>query len=320
MNRRDFLAGLTTIPLLTQYGDLEVPAYTEVRNVTVYDGKVILREGARVDGLRILATNQTNNRTSVLNSALMVAGPNCSIKNVLIRNYDNAISCRQPNTMFENIHIENYVRGLYIGRTEYCTVQNLYTRGRSPNAGFDPGHNALLLGGVRNSACSGIHLQDSGEHGIRIGGRGGSHNLSLNNVIVTKPGQCGLKIFGTGRSSNIVVSGLNVTDCSWGGASSSNEDGLRIQNAEEITVTGFSVSNKDRATSSYDGIFLKDVTGVTVQGARINRPHRYGMRLEGHVERTDLRGAVITEPGFQSVSIGGSTTNILIDGMPSMGF
>lgn len=202
-------------------------------------------------------------------------------------------------SFFRNITITNYVTGLYVRDNVNCEYNGLLARTTSPSATGGAGENGLLMesgkeeNGLRNCHFTNIRVQDSGEHGVRLGGLLPAQNLYFSDVRTFNTGAAGAGA--TGGSGfkalmfdqagtyhkNIVVDGLVVEDCSTTGTGAGNFAGIVFGLCDGVTVNNAIVRNRNNTYSSWDAYNLYECKNVTMTGIMALNCRRHAIRMEG---------------------------------------
>jgi hypothetical protein len=107
----------------------------------------------------------------------------------------------------------------------------------------------------------------------------------ITGVTIDGPGQCGIKLRGY---RDITVSGVTVVDCAYNNTTGTNEDGFRFEYCVDVSLSGASVFTKNKASSCYCGLYLNNVTTLTVQGLFVDTPTYSAVCVE------DTNGAAVT--------------------------
>ena len=133
-----------------------------------------------------------------------------------------------------------------------------------------------------------------------------NRDLSFTNVKVTRPGQCGLKIRNiAAKTTGISIDGLTVQDAHFGNRAGWNEDGLRIELAEDVSVTGFSLSRKQNSTSSaHDGIYISGSSNVRIVAPEISDVENTGIRISDGGNAQSMTGIIIESPRIAGTRLG----------------
>jgi len=283
---------------------------------TTFDVDRVIQVGANcvVEHMVISSVDQISNRDSSLDAAVRFSGASSYGRNIVVENFDNAFAVLSVDSVtLQNIRARSYVRGLYCSESDFLNVAGFHAETQSANATTDPGHNGLLIEECRRGTFSDIFITESGEHGIRIGGSSahGSEFLTFGNIVVNRPGQCGFKINdGTNRTGNIQVNGLQTVDCSWANATGTNEDGLRIEDSDIVTVYGFSNYAVDQADASYNGIYITNSTKVTIDSPNIQDTADSGIMIDDDQGSfTDIRvnNAKLFNTGSHGINVNSPT-------------
>jgi len=245
---------------------------------------LVVGDDSQLLNISVTSTDQQANTALNDHGAIRLIGDRIKANGLTVSSWDRTVNASGEDITIDDIRIDTFVRGLYADVCDNLQVNGVKAHTKSANATTSPGHNSVLLSEIRYSDFSNLMLADAGEHALRIGSSttNASRSLTFSNVQAIRPGQCGFKIQDTGafRTQDITINGLLVRDCSFGGASSSNEDGLRIMQADGVTVTGFSVMKQENVgTSSYNGIFIEDASYVTITDPTIDDTADSGIKL-----------------------------------------
>jgi hypothetical protein len=161
--------------------------------------------------------------------------------------------------------------------------------------------------GAQSGKPANLDIRDSGEHGIYVAGSpNANRDLSFTNVKITRPGQCGLKIRNiAAKTIGISIDGLTVQDAHYGNRAGWNEDGLRIELAEDVSVTGFSLSRKRNSKSSaHDGIYISGSSNVRIVAPEISDVENTGIRISDGGNSQSMTGIIIESPRISGTRFG----------------
>ena len=273
----------------------EIPA-----GVTINRG-FNLAAGAELHNVRIVSTEQQANTRSQEHAAVNINGNGTRIDYLTVENFDSVIRCEgsSEDGAWSNITIVSYLQAFDLYDCRKFSLSDFLVHTRSPNAGTNPGHNGLTLRGAKSGRLSNIDIRDSGEHGIYIAGSPiANSDLRFVDVKVTRPGQCGLKIRNTAaRTTGISIDGLVVQDAHFGNKAGWNEDGLRIELAEDVSVTGFFLTRSDDARSSaHDGIYISRSSKVRIVAPIIRDVANTGIRIRDEGVGPRMSDIIIDSP------------------------
>lgn len=280
--------------------------------ITINRGINLSGGGSQAFDIRVTAADQQANTATQQHAAFNVNGDDTRVRGVVVENFDHAVRLEEGDDCFwSDFLIVSYATGINMDQLDRFFLTNVLCHTKSANASASPGDNAIVMGNVRYGKFANLDLQDAGEHGVRVGGSTiGALQLAFSNVQISRPGQCGFKISGTERARDISISGLSVVDCHWGNAAGTNEDGLRIEKADRVHVTGFSVDSRDSTDGScYDGIFIHDSTEITIVSPKIKDCVNHGIHLSDAGLETDLNQIYITSPTMNTIGGNGITIN-----------
>lgn len=232
------------------------------------------------DTVYIKSVDQQSTVNDSIDALVQIRGNYISLGRLVVENADHAITAFDCNyILVNNLDITSYLRGLKIESVNGFWLYSGHARTISPNAGPHPGHNGFLAENSNNWHVTNYTVEDSGEHGFRIGGDN-SNNWSWVNCASIKPGQCGFKVnpSGNGVIRDGLITGCWARDCSWGNASGTNEDGLRLEKCRNVTVEGFKCYTST-GSKAYDGIFINGCHDITINNPYINTTARDCIRI-----------------------------------------
>ena len=182
--------------------------------------------------------------------------------------------------------------------------------GQSANARYTPGHNGVLLEVVKPGTGDGLVVdrlvvEDSGEHGFRIGGKETVAHTKFLHCTARRAGGTGFKTLpGPGdvegnsvRARGVVFDHCTVEDA---GQINRNTSGFLIQRADDVRITAPIIRKKDRAYSCIEGLRMSGVRRARVTGASIRDTRQYGVHVDaeyGNVENLHIDGEIKTDSG-----------------------
>ncbi|QDP52434.1 MAG: hypothetical protein Unbinned96contig1001_51 [Prokaryotic dsDNA virus sp.] len=226
-------------------------------------------------------------------------------------------------SQFNKSTTQDYIVGMYCRDVADVQVNGHIARFTSPSSPGTAGNNGLLIESTlsnystNNCVFNDIHVEDAGEHGIRLGGNVASSNLTFNNIKVLNSGAAGAGATGGAGfkalmkdetltfHKNIIVNNLIVEDCSTTGSGLGNFAGVIIGLCDGVSLNNIIVRNKNNAFSCWDGLSLYECKNVNVTNFTALNCRRHGLRLEGgsgafvSEEMTDIN---ITSSTFQNES------------------
>lgn len=262
--------------------------------------------------------------------------------------FDRAVqflSCDNPSG--GSFDITSYTRAVLLENTRVLRMaKGGWIRTASPNAIYTPGHVGVLMSASTDDATReiyipGLLIEDSGEHGMRIGGPARISEVALPGLHTKNTGGSGLKILGTdsgtptSRNRNISFHGAIFEDCGTGayttnmcgvlamycdgvygdnivvrkqGKLYSAHTGVRVAACADLRITG------DFGAAEFDGAWLDgslgDIDRVHIGGiSRSNGRDGYRLTAGTNTMRrltTDLNCDSNSAFGF-NISIGGGT-------------
>jgi len=284
-----------------------------------------LASDSSVERLEISGRRQQGNHHRLdgkpWSAALDVRGERVRLGDVAIRSFDRALLVRDASHVrVERIQIERCVTGVYLKGCRWTTIASGAIAGDSPSDVGDrephdnvAGMNGLLVDTCEDLFVSNLAVRDTIEHGVRIGGRGPTRRCVFTAIQVHRAGKCGFKAqprFSDGGSAkSIQINGLMVTDCAPASGrlgeadryrvDGTNRCGLRIENCQDVTVTGYQLDRRgNRFYSAAHGLFVAQSTDVTVVAPRIADAWSSGIVLtdEHHERRQPVNQVYVRDP------------------------
>ncbi|PDT47338.1 hypothetical protein CO661_14240 [Sinorhizobium fredii] len=270
---------------------------THFRRAIRFSGK------AQGDTVEVICESQMNNNGgSNLDFAIGVYGHDNEIRKVKTRNVDQAVlqygeggtaAKAQKRSRIGMLDIESYTKGFYQRNTEDCDVKDYNIRSRSPNGSYaangspNPGQNAILTSGVKNSTFGAGTAADAIEHNIRVGGSYGSEMLTDGVTFIApkshRAGQCLFKAF---SGSNLVpikrvsVVGGEMHDAGFDGDGLGfNDFGVMAQNLEDSKFVGVSVGKREGDFSALDSWYVSQANNVRMIGCSGIAAQRDALRV-----------------------------------------
>ena len=243
-------------------------------NVTNCNRGISIRNKCQINRLVCESSNQlvavSANTTSYF---VTVSGNDTHISSIRMKNIDRGMSLYNVSAVsIGTYEHKSYWKGLQLRDCENCTIGNVHTWVASISTSAQPGENGIGIVNSKNISFGICHIEDSGEHGIYIGGGDTdiSNNISFATVMTSKTGQSGFKVKGeTLVHQNIAIGQLTVVDAAWGTIPGPNEDGLRVENVKGFQCGSVSVHTKDASKSCYYGIYLDGVQNAYIGGGMI---------------------------------------------------
>lgn len=238
-------------------------------------GMVIKGSNVTFDRLSITAAaqgvyNSLNYALEIESSPIGSVLSNITIRSFYCKYFSAGIFAKYTNFLsVSNALIEYYRTGIYLRDASNCRFDNSVCRYTASTAYGAPGENGVLLEASINSGTShdiyftNCSMENSGEHGYRLGGTYAIKNVWFDNCSAIKPGSaivvnnpaatewhggCGFKILGnttvTGRKhtniyyNNCLVEDINETYGTFpSGHSAGNFAGFHIGTASYVTVS-----------------------------------------------------------------------------------
>lgn len=148
---------------------------------------------------------------------------NITIGKVILSDWERNIQVRNAsNIRIDNIDILNFKQGLYLRDVTRSSFNGAYVRGTSTTAIGNPGENGVLMEAYTDNATRDITVsnwvvEESAEHGYRVGGQSIVSDITFDNCVSRKPGRgsvgnggseagighggCGFKVLGSTSST-----------------------------------------------------------------------------------------------------------------------
>ena len=202
--------------------------------------------------------------------AIAAGSSGVTIGRVFIQNFDYA--CRiesTTNVSIGNYEVVSYVQGVYLSENKTLSIDKGYIRTASPNAAVAPGNNGVLIdalthGGTQGIRLTGVVVENSGEHGFRIGGSFRVSEVWFTDCVARNTGASGFKALGGTTSDNNYHDGLRYDSCVAEdcGQTDNNAVGFLIQYVRDSTLTAPIVRKRNKTYSAYSGIRLNNCINV----------------------------------------------------------
>lgn len=270
---------------------------THFRRAMRFSGKAL------GDTVELICESQMNNNGgSNLDFGISIYGHDNDIRKVKTKNVDQAVlqygegataATAQKRGRVGMLDIESYTKGFYQRNTEDCDVKDYNIRGRSPNGSYaangspNPGQNAILTSGVKNSTFGPGTAADAIEHNIRVGGSNGAEILTDGVTFIApksyRAGQCLFKAF---SGSNLVpikrvsVVGGEMYDAGFDGdALGFNDFGVMAQNLEDSKFVGVSIGKRQGDFSALDSWYVSQANNLRIIGCSGTDAQRDALRV-----------------------------------------
>lgn len=141
------------------------------------------------------------------------------------------------NIFLGDVYVDNYIRGLKFDNCSFFEVNNTFIRTMDSRAEKSPGHNGVLLDSCTDFFMGDLVINDSGEHGFRIGGNDReTQRFSITSITTRKTGGCSVKFNATPLfAKNGTIGTITAIDTGRGSTGGNNEV-LRFSNCSNISV------------------------------------------------------------------------------------
>lgn len=231
-----------------------------------------------VGRLYVRSDDQINNRGATTTAAVkMSSGVTVGrIDTLIVDKFDNGFSAlgvsgatRISDITIEDARVTNYVRGVHFDRCKRAVIKSGLMSGKSPNAAMSPGHNGVLLEGCEVSRVENCSVLNAGEHGFRVGGSVSGLVVEEAKFAGTHAELCG----GSGIKVNDGVNFVNVCQITshssvdvGNDADPTNGQGLYLERARSLTVTGLTVRKETNTYSCWRGVGMNAITNASLTG------------------------------------------------------
>jgi hypothetical protein len=297
-----------------------------------------LRGDARIGELIVGAATQQANRSSPDDAALTsnASATFLEIDKLVGSNFDN-LACftgssgttRVSEVRLRDVLIASYVRAIRFDECLSWIVEGGRIHTRSANSAGDNlgnsiGHNAILSEGCTYSKLSDVTALNAGEHSFRWGTSDNSLqplDIKVSNTHSFGSGGCGLKINDNTVPSSIAISGHSSVDCGVvtgnnaaanASALAANSEGMLIEKANNVTVSGFTCSKSGQTYAAYRGLSINGVERATYTGLVIDEVKDDGIFVkadDGLIERTLIDSAIIVTTGGNGIQVQNGVKN-----------
>lgn len=209
-----------------------------------------------------------------------------NIGEIFVSEFARPVQIRNMNeTTIGYIRIINFRRGVYINDCKDLVIDGSRITGLSPTSPGGPGDNGILIEASSNDASKDITLcnvvvEDSGEHGIRMGGQSRIKSVTMDNITIRRPGAgsdptggSGIKVLGSSstgtRHEDIHISNITVEDCREG-FGGDNFSGILLSYCDNVTVSNYIARSNSTDFSCIYGLYFSLASDVTVDGFDIS--------------------------------------------------
>lgn len=269
-----------------------------------------------VESKDVQTTAESNDR-----GVRISTGSGVKIGSISVTNYDRAVIVDgTTSSTIGAVIVNNYVRGLWVYDNVDLTIGQTSIKTRSPNASNEPGHNGIILScnttnAQRNVTINDAVVEDSGEHGIRVGGNLQQINITFNNPHVYNAGNCGIKLLGTdstvptAKNRNIVINSPVIEDCGTSASAATNRCGILIEYVIGCQVISPTIKVRNNLTSCAYGISINASSFVHVTNPIIEKASLSGVLIDNRTVNSSNEH--ITFDGGRAQGCGGSGIELI---------
>lgn len=299
--------------------------------------RAVLITGDDYQGGKVTITSVDQQANSEADDAALqiTAGARGWIGLCRVTNYDRpyAIFTTDQATV-GRMDATSYVRGLYAYDNENLLVMAGLIKTASPNASGLPGHNGVLLGCTATDAqhdCvfRDFVVEDSGEHGWRMGGPEQQSNMRFVNCSAKNTGGNGFKCLGTdsgiptARNKNLTLENFIAEDVGKDATlSATNRAGILIRFVDGVQVNSPIVRKKSLTYSAQYGCVVDACTDINVNSPIFNDTQFDGLLAwasDGDIQYLTVNGGTMRNNGrhgfYLLVDSGKTMSRPVIDGV-----
>lgn len=286
----------------------DVVAGSNWRRLVLFSGNSAISEA------ELMAESYAGVYNNNLDAAFKCSGSDIYFGKIKFRNLFIPVMFRglggptpDENVVIDSIDGKGYGKG--------CTFQNIkglrlrggWIRGQGPGALPDPGYNALGFSSIVDCVASGFILEDSAEHGFRLGGNGAgeqtSRAINCKGWIIRNTGQSCFKTF-TGTEGewydDITLDDIQVFNPrARTGAGGFNDFGFMLQQLRNSRARGLSCVVE--GANPYDGAYISQCNQFTVDGYQFIQSS--GIAARNALRISELNGPGGTAHDINSVSV-----------------
>lgn len=248
-------------------------------------------------------------------------GDRIRVGSIRVTNYDRSV---QINTCDDvtvgGLDISGYLRGLYILNSSEVKVGRSWIRTRSVNASATAGHVGVLIscssaGTSHDITLEDFHIENPGEHAIRIGGPESQSNIYIVRPRIRDTQRSGIKILGTDtgtpteRNKSIVIDNPIIEDCGLSAGAATNCCGILVQFCDDVQILNPVIKPKNNASTAYYGILVDAADSVLITSPLITGAVNDGILM--HATNGD-NGSIYVNGGLCK-SNGRHGVNIITD-------
>lgn len=292
---------------------LQIPTgLVNLRGVMVGPGNNI-----SVDSIAVLpeaeGTGVGNTRN---NGVAMTNATSVRIGSIMVKNFENATRMENCNGVrIDDLQVVTYRLGMYITNSKNVSIRDGWIRGRSAASTGGPGDNGLLIDSTEHGGtCDvSVHMvvEDSAEHGYRIGGNKIVRSVKYDRCTARNTGASGFKALGGTISDgnyheDIAYSNCTVIDAGKNDNLSGNQCGVMVQMCVRCTITDLNVFRVNKPYSAHTGIRVTGCTDVLVSNPVINGTFQSGVSFDselGNQTNVKLSGGLINTSAGDGVRI-----------------
>lgn len=244
---------------------------------------VITGQRFKIGKLKAESVDQQANVGDTSDSAIrIVTVDDWEVGRVEVSGYDHAFNietCLRFKVGY--VSVTNFVRGMWVFDCKNYQIHGGHIRTASINASLTAGNNAILLSCNSDFAhaygtIADFTLENSGEHGMRIGGEYSHVGMMIVRPRVKDAGACGIKVLGTTASAptennecSMIIDPI-VEDCGTSLSAGENRVGIMIEFGVNWQVVNPIVRKRANTYCASFALRLNGCTNITVTGGQLS--------------------------------------------------
>lgn len=270
----------------------------------------------------ITAEEQQANTTDNNDGAFrMVGSDRAQIGRIVVSGFDRSLLISgTTDVTIGGVVLSSYTTGLWSVDNRNLTVGASRIHTASPNAAYTAGHVGVLLscdgaGLSRNISLIDFNVEDSGEHGIRVGGPFSQENIHLVRTRIKNVGGSGIKILGTDSgaptdfNNRIYITDPIIEDCASGGITT-NMCGILVMYATDVVITNPIIRKQNKTVSASSAIRVVASADVEIVNPLCRDAQQHGIYLDGSLgalTRVNVQGGKCLANGVDGYRQAGFT-------------
>ena len=252
-----------------------------------------------------------------------------NVGSISTENYRSAVQCFNViASSIGRIVMNRIAIGLYLRDVKNTKFDSVYSALLSPASTGRNGENGILIESATAAYSTegvtfgNVEVQDTAEHGVRLGGSFPMRNIHFDSITTLNTGAAngiggaGFKILGYETSpgvfayhEDITVGDLSVTDVSLS-AGVNNFSGIVLGNVKGLNIGSYLLKKRNHAASAKNAIFINNCQNVTINGVKASDVERTGLLVttDSSVQTSELVKNIVIRGEIDSLS---PTANVI---------